>query len=675
MRYLLLLAPAVLLAGPPRYARVGEFAGQVETQARAPEGWIAAERNAPLPESAQVRTVAGSRIEIELDEGSAVRLGPNSQVELSDYSRLSTGQRVTLLSFDHGVAYISGAPEGRDALALAVPGAQVTFTRGARVRLQVEEQWSQITVLRGGARFSSPAADMELREGQTTRVEPANAARFFFYKEALPLELDQWSAERDDALESPTSAAHVVQRYGLADLDGAGEWIITQDLGAVWRPKTAEGWRPFESGRWRWYDDLGYTWISDEAWGWLPYHYGRWTRLDNLGWVWAPSKNGIFKPGEVYWLRGKNFIGWGPLAPGEQWDPADPVNALPQQFLHVNTTYAQWRANAAVIDPAGFTGGPRGADFAASTGANASVKIRPEALKGVEFFTALPSPPFLAAKLDAVRPLVNAATLRVKPVVDGVTIETAARAPARPQPAGPAPAPTVVVVTQPATQPPPDPEIVEVPVPVPAGIVFVKPDVGRRPARSAAPSAPATQPPAFPAVATGRRDKGPRAPVAGKKFRNPAESALVNTIVQELDARSYQKAVADLDQWTERFHDTDFADERAYYYMLAFHGLDQPVKVLDRSTPLVSKPANAAFEDPMQALSVLYITAVNYQKVSRPMKDQSATARAAAQQLLAILPACFTAEHKPEVMSASDWAKSRTDLEKMARETLARAGR
>ena len=100
-----------LLAGPARYARTGEFSGSVETQMAASEPWVAAERNAPLPESARVRTGAGSRLEIELDEGSVLRLGPNSEAELSDYSRLSTGQRVTLLSVDHGLAYVSAAPD------------------------------------------------------------------------------------------------------------------------------------------------------------------------------------------------------------------------------------------------------------------------------------------------------------------------------------------------------------------------------------------------------------------------------------------------------------------------------------------------------------------------------------------------------------------------------------
>ena len=106
----------------------------------AADPWMPAERNLPLAESAWVRTGAASRLEIELDEGSAWRLGPESQGEISDYSRLSTGQRVTLLSLDHGLAYFTGEPGGKDVLMLVVPGAQVTLLRGARVRLEGEAE-------------------------------------------------------------------------------------------------------------------------------------------------------------------------------------------------------------------------------------------------------------------------------------------------------------------------------------------------------------------------------------------------------------------------------------------------------------------------------------------------------------------------------------------------------
>jgi hypothetical protein len=132
MRPALWLFPAILLAGEARYARLGEFQGNVELQLQAADAWLPAERNLPLMESTWVRTGVSSRLEVELDEGSAWRLEPDSQGEISDYSRLSTGQRVTLLSLDHGLAYFTGEPQGSDSLSLAVPGAQVLFIRGAR---------------------------------------------------------------------------------------------------------------------------------------------------------------------------------------------------------------------------------------------------------------------------------------------------------------------------------------------------------------------------------------------------------------------------------------------------------------------------------------------------------------------------------------------------------------
>src|SRR5215831_7503096 len=143
-RFVLLLLPAALFAAQARYARLGEFDGKVEVQLHPADDWIPAERNLPLPEASWLRTGPASRLEIELDEGSSWRIGPNSQSELSDYSRLSTGQRVTLLSLNRGVGYFTGQAEGRDALTLCVPGAQITITHGARLRVEVQDNWSQI---------------------------------------------------------------------------------------------------------------------------------------------------------------------------------------------------------------------------------------------------------------------------------------------------------------------------------------------------------------------------------------------------------------------------------------------------------------------------------------------------------------------------------------------------
>jgi len=353
-RLLLLLLPAVLFAGQPRFARLGEFDGVVDVQLHPADPWSLAERNLTLREGAWLRTGSVSRAEIELDEGSAWRLGPDSQIEISDYTLLSSGQRLTVLSLDHGVAWFTGEPLGKDSMMLVVPGAQVTFIRGARVRLEAGIAESRISVIEGIVRLSCPAAEIDLREGQSVRVEPGNRDRFVLDREFAPMDLDRWSEDRDKILAAPASMNHVSQRFGLADLDASGQWLQT-DIGAVWKPRVEDGWLPFKNGHWRWYDGLGYTWVSTDTWGWAPYHFGRWTRKNDLGWVWVPSsQKTTFKPGDVYWLYGLRMAGWGPLAPAEDWNGT----GTPQQYLKVNTTWAAFPQDAQVLEPSGFTGRP-----------------------------------------------------------------------------------------------------------------------------------------------------------------------------------------------------------------------------------------------------------------------------------------------------------------------------
>ena len=76
-RFLLLLVPAALFAGQARYARLGEFDGKVEVQLHAADPW--SRRGAQSAAGRIAHGCAPARpraLEIELDEGSAWRLGP-----------------------------------------------------------------------------------------------------------------------------------------------------------------------------------------------------------------------------------------------------------------------------------------------------------------------------------------------------------------------------------------------------------------------------------------------------------------------------------------------------------------------------------------------------------------------------------------------------------------------
>jgi hypothetical protein len=455
---------------------VGDYDGDVQVQLQAADDWLAAQRNLPLRELSWLRTEGPSRVEVELDDGSILRLGPDSLVELSDYTRLSTGQRITLISLDHGLAYFTGAAEGRDSLIVAVPGAQVTVHQGVRLRFEAHDPWTQIAASDGAARFSSPTAEFDLNAGQIVKLDPAHPARFFLNREVPPLETDRWCDERDKILASTTSAAHVPGlAYGLADLDAYGVWIQTSDFGAVWKPKAPAAWAPFRNGRWLWYDGLGYTWIGDDAWGWLPYHYGRWMQLEGTGWVWAPGESTVFMPGEVYWLKSARLVGWGALAPGEAWKPP----AVPRLYLNVNTTYAAYQPETLAIDPAGFASRPK------------------EPLAMAVFAQALPSPAFPASRLNAFRPALRAG------VSSAVSVSTEA-AYAPPPPSAPSQAqsdatnvnpppaqPPVVIVNSPPQEVPVE---VDVPVTVYTGIIVVNPPGYKPPAsqtsKPAVPQAP-----------------------------------------------------------------------------------------------------------------------------------------------------------------------------------------
>jgi len=694
------------MAGQTRFARLGDFKGPVEVQLTAADPWIPAERNLPLTELSWVSTGAGARVEIEMDDGSVWRLGPNSLGEISDYTRLSTGQRITLLSLDHGTAYYTGQPAAKDVTMLVMPGAQMTVLQGSRVRETAQGGVSQAAILEGQVRFSSPTAEMDIHEGTTAHVEPANSSRFSLVDGIVVGPLDQWSEDRDKAEAKPASGAYVNAAFGLADLDAEGEWAPAGDLGMVWKPHVPDGWAPYQKGRWRYYDALGYTWVSDDSWGWMPYHNGRWTRVEKMGWVWQPAVTTVFHPAEVYWLHGDNFAGWGPLAPGEEWTAPNPGAVTPQAYTAGNTSYASLQQDARTIDGTGFP-------------APAA-----EQLKTAFFVPALPSPAFIAARLDALRPMLQVGATRVVPAVPGVAFGDTAQPPADIMTNPPADQPDGPPSSDAGMPPPPDgvypvPAVmvptVDVDVAVypgssghptyatprptagvgnppaatgnPSGPNPPRPNpptttgTGNNPVRPSKPQPPASSPPnlGHPPIEPPVRHPAPpvtppKSEDTTKKFAATAsEPDLYQLVLQDIDPKKADltKALSDLSVWSRKYPASSYSNERSYLLIHVYNRTDRPEQVLDTAAPLVDAGVRKNYRDPQQALQILVAASSGISKLRNPTARQLATGHKAARELLDFLPEYFARNRKPSNVSEAAWSIAREQLEEVGRQALA----
>ncbi|MGO9261371.1 MAG: hypothetical protein ACLQU1_34455 [Bryobacteraceae bacterium] len=158
----------------------------------------------------------------------------------------------------------------------------------------------------------------------------------------------------------------------------------------------------------------------------------------------------------------------------------------------------------------------------------------------------------------------------------------------------------------------------------------------------------------------------PAAAAHEKKLKDQGEYDLYNDVIKDTTANppNFAKAITDLDTWKTKYPDSDFKDDRLYYYIQAYSGSKQPAKLLEVSDQLLQKDLSATFpKDPRMILGVLAQTCIAITAMKDPTPAQMAIAEKAAKQLLAYTPTYFVAANKPATTSESDWAKARSDLE------------
>lgn len=289
-------------ASTVRTVRLSDVEGRVQIYRAEDLAFPQADVNMPLTEGMRVVTAADGRAEIQFEDGSVVRVAPNSSILLASLTRNPDGSTATEVTALTGLSYYEVNGHGAGQFAVEFGSDTAVPIGSAVLRVDLDSNPAKVADLQGQVQFlSGQSALLTSNSGQTVSFNTADPAQYTTVNTIAADSWDQWNADRDQQL-TQLAQDETTARAGTGDpndpawndLDYYGDWYDVPGYGQGWAPAgVSANWDPFGDGSWGYYPSFGYTWISAYPWGWWPYHCGAWDWMDSYGWLWFPGNCGL----------------------------------------------------------------------------------------------------------------------------------------------------------------------------------------------------------------------------------------------------------------------------------------------------------------------------------------------------------------------------------------------
>jgi len=314
---LLILTATYSYASSLEDLRVTLIEGDLQIKTGESGDWMPASINMPLREDDMLWTPEKSRTELQLRNGTSIRLDENTSFQIL---RLDDGSSQFYLT--GGKAYVYFKGRAKDVIQVDTDLSSTRGYESSIFRIDVNSYGdTEVSVLRGYVYTENNNGQTKVQEDQSLYMKQDNDAELGPI--GSPDEWEKWNKDRNRTLyEVKYNSQFVPEELSeySPDLDRNGRWTFVLEYGNVWVPTVgiSEGWAPYREGRWTLIGG-DYVWVSYEPWGWAPYHYGRWSYAASLGWFWVPPRRGevYWGPGYVGWVHTPTYVAWVPLAPGE----------------------------------------------------------------------------------------------------------------------------------------------------------------------------------------------------------------------------------------------------------------------------------------------------------------------------------------------------------------------
>ena len=295
-----------------RIVRLSEVQGTVQIDRATGDGFDKAFINLPVIEGSKLKTGKDGRAEVEFEDGSALRLAPDSEVDFTRLALGDDGQKLSTVKLVSGTLYTNLHPKkSADKSAqflLNFARESVTVSESAHFRVELADATATLAVFKGKLSATTPSGQFELAEKHTATIDlakddlakdaaggdPAKKDTFAIAKNYEAEPSDAWDRQQTEYHDRYASAGgssiNSPYGYGMSDLNYYGSFMTVPGYGNVWQPYfIGANWSPFQDGGWAFYPGAGYMWVSGYPWGWMPYNYGNWAFVPGFGWVWQPG--------------------------------------------------------------------------------------------------------------------------------------------------------------------------------------------------------------------------------------------------------------------------------------------------------------------------------------------------------------------------------------------------
>lgn len=288
----LLLAGAGWADSQARIVRLSYLEGDVQLDRGDGNGYARAFLNMPLIEGTSVWAKSDARAEVEFEDGSTLRLAPDSIVRFAELRLRADGSKATGVELRDGTAYFDVKQHDDDSFRVNVGAREITLKKSSEFRVihaLAQDSDLRVAVFKGELRFLDRNGQLiPVKKNETLSLVFDESGRYFLARGIAEEPHDYWNQEREK--DRKVLAARERDNIYAADLYRYGTFFTVSGYGQLWRPASVGiGWDPFGSGSWVYYPGMGFVWVSDYIWGWTPYRYGSWLYVNNHGWCWRPE--------------------------------------------------------------------------------------------------------------------------------------------------------------------------------------------------------------------------------------------------------------------------------------------------------------------------------------------------------------------------------------------------